>query len=712
MLWLSAQQIAEAAAAGLLPGLPTTRRGVGMLAAREGWAVSGKARKCDGREGGGGLEYHIDLLPSVARAAWIGQHLQVSEADLRPCSSDGPVDAAADARGVMLRLLARFQSENALAQSVADALFCELFNGGSIGLPEWVTATVPSLSARTLARWRRAVTEGARAARRGRPKGSGVLDRAAGGAVRSLILAAIAKQSFLCAKHVRALVRDRFGRQLEVTCEKTGEVRVIALPGVRVFQIALSRWRVEFRNELMRLTDPDGYRSKVEFTATGSQRADRLNEMWQIDASPADVMLKGGRHSVYVAADVYSRRLLVLVSPTPRASAVGLLVRKCLIRWGVPECIKTDNGSDFIAHQTRRLFAALGIRVELSPPFQPKSKGIVERAIGTFQRDLAVCPGFIGHSVADRKVIEQRRAFNARLGQSDDDAFGVDMDIAEFQAWCDAWADEIYGQTPHSALSGRSPVAMAAGFAGTVRRIEHEAALDVLLAPIASGGGLRRVGKQGVRVQGALYLPMSVTPGREVLVRMDPADMGRIMLFDPETEDYLGEAINAGLAGVAPAEVVARAKAMQKAQEAEQLVDIRRSMRSLKPRDIVDALRRDASERTGIVAFPRPADSYSTPALAAAAEAAGKPRPAAPSGRVSDADHAAFVAAHAGRSNVIAKPDNPRERFRQALLVEERLARGEAVDEDAVTRLRRYQAGSEYRAHRILFDGHGWAMFG
>ena len=150
-----------------------------------------------------------------------------------------------------------------------------------------------------------------------------------------------------------------------------------------MFQTVITRWKTEYRNELMRLTNPDGYRSHVRFAATGSQRAQRLNEVWQVDASPADVMLKGGRHSIYMAVDVYSRRAIVLVSKTPRASAVGLLVRKCIMAWGVPEKIHTDNGSDFVAKQTKRLFAALEIEVELSIAYEPTDKGIVERTIGT-----------------------------------------------------------------------------------------------------------------------------------------------------------------------------------------------------------------------------------------------------------------------------------------------------------------------------------------
>ncbi|MCP5081110.1 MAG: hypothetical protein GY948_05375, partial [Alphaproteobacteria bacterium] len=83
---------------------------------------------------------------------------------------------------------------------------------------------------------------------------------------------------------------------------------------------------------------------------------------------------------------------------------------------------------------------------------------------------------------------------------------------------------------------------------------------------------------------------MSAMPGDEVLVRMDPADMGRVMLFDPETEAYLGEALNADLAGLNPAEVIAKAKAMQRAFEDEKLTDIRRASRKIGKRDVADAM--------------------------------------------------------------------------------------------------------------------------
>jgi len=63
-LWLTSSELAEAG----LPGLPARRESVIRMAEREGWADY--ASLCRPRAGrGGGLEYHVSLLPPAARLA-------------------------------------------------------------------------------------------------------------------------------------------------------------------------------------------------------------------------------------------------------------------------------------------------------------------------------------------------------------------------------------------------------------------------------------------------------------------------------------------------------------------------------------------------------------------------------------------------------------------------------------------------------------------
>lgn len=542
-----------------------SKRGAELRAGREGWPFEIQ-RVVGGRQ----RLYQTGKLPEDVRVACARVAFAAVDAPLaiavpaapEPTSvtvSGAPAEQR-DARLAILAALDRFTSEAGLTRARADTLFCDAYEAGSIEVAPWVRTAVRNVTPRTLFRWRAALKSGAThrlavdkgAARRGK----GILDIANDGAVRDTLLAAMAKQPHLSADTLRDLIADRFGVELVLP---TGEV--VELPILRTFQTALKGWRERYAAELLAITHPDAFKSRRRVSGRLAHLVSRINELWQIDASPADVLTTDGRYSVYVAIDVFSRRILILVSKTPRAAAVGQLLRRAILEWGVPERIKTDNGSDFVAKYSQRVTAAIGIEIDPADPFSPEQKGVVERAIGTMQRDLmATLPGFIGHSVADRKAIEGRKAFAQRLGRSEDAAFSVDLSPADLQHYCDRWAAAVYATKPHSGLAGRTPLDVAASASGAIRTVDVRA-LDLLLAPVAGRDGIRTVGKEGVQVDRTIYIPSGVLPGTEVLVRQDPADLGRVMLFTPDGETYLGEAIAPELAGTDPAEAVARAQA-------------------------------------------------------------------------------------------------------------------------------------------------------
>lgn len=720
--WLTTQEIADLD----LPGLPDTKRGVAGFADRAGWA----ARKllCRRRTGaGGGLEYHLDLLPPEARQAYVGRHVgdavpfAVAEVAEAEPAADHLRDSAAEARDARLAILAAadsFQLRSGAPRRHADLRFVAEVQAGNVELPDWVRASARKLSLRTLLRWRAAVASGCTTAlavdRGAARRGGGVLDTAEGGEVRLYTLALITKQPFLSADHVRSMLLGRFGQTLTVT-NAQGVVRTVPMPPIRTVQDALKRWKASERVLLTALTDPDGFKSRFQVSGANTDRSvRRLNELWQIDASPVDALCVDGRHSVYVAIDIYSRRTVLYVSRTPRAEAVGLMLRRAILAWGVPERIKTDNGSDFVAKSIQRLLASLGIERELSPAFTPQAKAHVERSIGTFQRDFGpMLPGFIGHSVADRKVIEARRAFADRLGDNaPEKAFCVELTGAELQVYCDSWASDRYQHRPHAGLGRETPFQFAAAYAGTIRRIESERSLDILLAPIAGSDGIRTVGKQGVRVAKSLYLAPGIMPDTQVLVRMDPADMGRAWLFSLEGDAFLGEAICPELLGVDPVEAVKRAKEAQKVFMVEQTAEIRRLSRQIKPRDFVETILGQDRERAGnLVAFPRPSTLHTTPSIEAAASIDRDPQPSVsawtpPASRAAEfaSLQAEIEADLAGQSaaptNVepLRRFETPQLRFRRALALLERVEAGEAIPTEDALWLGGYRAGSEFSA--------------
>lgn len=716
--WLTAQEIAAEA----LPLMPATIKGVLNMADREGWNLDPfRARKRAGR--GGGMEYSIGLLPSVAQVAYRQRSIPVGPLPA-PAPAAAPLSGRAelerDARLAILRAYDAFARGQRLNQQACEGMFVSKYRAGTFAVEPWVRELVPAFSVRTLARWRAAVRQDQNALgvdRGAARKGTGVLETANAGAVRAWMLGLIAHQPHLSAEHVRTQCRHEFGEAVEVV-RGGGVVERVPMPPLRTFQAALKALKTTEKVVLTKLTNPDLFRSTMKLSGRGSLRhVTEPNTLWQIDASPVDALCTDGRHSIYVCVDIATRRIALYMSKTPRAAAVGLLLRKAVLAWGAPAEIKTDNGSDFAARATKRLLASLGIEMTLSDAFSPEQKGFVERLIGTFQRDaVALVPGFIGHSVTDRKAIESRKSFAQRLGEDDANTFAVQMSAAEMQAHFDAWADLHYHHRPHASLGQRSPFAVAATAAHTIRRVD-ERALDLLLAPMAAGDGTRTVTKQGIRVGGIAYLNGSILPGTRVFVRHDPQDLGRVYLFGTEEGDYLGEAINAEMSGLPP-EMLVRAERARQAEEiagrADAIEAVRRALRK-GPSLAERAYEIWIKDQPNVAVFPRPEVDHTTPAIAAALDAlAGRDQ--APVAQLSDAaaaTHARLIGADPTPPPAVTpirRHETPHNRFRRALDLEGRKAANEAVDPDDLVWLGGYQQGPEYRALRKMHDQFGSEM--
>lgn len=724
--WYSAAELAELA----LPGLPSTERRIRAFAERKGWNRHPRfSRERAGK--GGGMEYRIDLLPVDARmhllARFVEPEAGVLEVAAAPdyAGPDPQAKGKLEARDARLHLVGIFKAWHAqvrLGTFTAVAMFADLYNAGKIAAPDWVKSNVKGLSGRTLWRWlsasrlgevdRLGVDRGM--ARRGK----GVMDEAEGGALKARILGLHAHQPYLSADHIRTICRDQFGDTVSYRGSQ------IPMPSVRSFQSVLKKLQSQHKAELLALHNPDAFKSRMRVSGSRAHLVTRVNELWQIDASPADVLCTDGRHSVYVCVDVFSRRIITSVSKTARADAVGMLLKKALLAWGVPDLIKTDNGSDFVARSTKRLLASLKIETETSAPFSPEQKGVVERAIGTMQRDLMpTLPGFIGHSVADRKAIENRKAFSARLGQDDARAFTVDLSAAELSGYLDRWCEDRYAHRQHGGIGKATPFQMAASCTHPIRRIENEAALAVLLAPVAGKDGIRQVGKQGIRIDGSHYIAAGLMPGETVMVRMDPLDLGRVFVFAEDGETFRAVAVCPELAGVDPAAAVAAAQAAQKAYLAERVAPLRKEAARIKPRDMVDAIARQAAKDAGKLAeFPKRSTRHITAALEGAAETeaaldimTGKKAPEPKRASAAETAMLAKIEAEAANDPTPAKVkplrqhETPHQRYRRALELEARMASGEQLENEEAIWLGSYRTSSEFKGLKDLHAEFGEA---
>lgn len=741
---LTAREIAAEA----LPDMPWSERGVQLMAEREGWDERAtQARQRAGR--GGATEYHVSLFPVLAQVAYQQKHL-VIERPVTPVTAapDTSLTARAqkerDARLAIVAAFEKFSRGMQLGYATRVQVFTDRYNVGSLTIDEWVREIVPTLSKRSLARWQSQKRDGKVNALGHDPaqarKGTGVLETANGGAVSAFMLALIAMKPHLSGKAVQTQCRAEFGDTLKVLLK--GVETVIPMPPVRTFQHAIKGLRENHKVELLKLTNPDQYRSHMAPAGVGMLRhITEPNQLWQIDASPVDALCVDGRHAVYACIDIATRRTVWLLSRTPRASAVALLIRKAILEWGVPDVVKTDNGSDFVARDTQRLFASLGIEAETSDAYSPEQKGHVERVIKTFQHEVGpLLPGFVGHSVTDRKAIESRKSFAQRLGESDAEVFGVTLTGPQLQKHVDDWAGLVYLHRPHAGLKNATPFATALASTKPVRKVD-ERALDLLLMPVAGSDGQRTVTKLGIRIDGYHYMTPTILPGTAVFVRQDPNDAGRAYAFAQDGAEFLGDAICPELSGIHPETLVRAAKEIRNELVDDLTRDIKAGMKRIAKgapliERALEVARRDAPN---VIPLPKREQTHSTPQISAAIEALGERlNPTQPLDPAAAAAHRRLIeemtrqdeaelfartdaklqrrqdeiealrTAHLPKdTNVVALPETAKERYRRAFSLRQRIEAEEPVVAADAHWLGGYELSAEFKAQQGMHRDFG-----
>ncbi|MBT6429070.1 MAG: DDE-type integrase/transposase/recombinase, partial [Rhodospirillaceae bacterium] len=559
--WHTASELAG------LPGLPGTPRGVTKFAETAGWQDErSQYRKRRGK--GGGREYRANVLPEETQN-YLARRMLLEAEPVAPGPPDEmPAGRKAQARQeAALLILAAWDRHRPATKGGLTAArddFCHLYNRAEIdGLPGWALKVRPSLTAATLQAYenRRAANLIAElGGKYGNRKGSSVIET--DGEINALVLGLIADKPHVKARAVERALKARFedGR---------------ALPSLRALQRWMRAWKSNNGQAYLAAANPDKWRSKYQ-AAAGSKSAGitRLNQVWEMDSTPTDVLLSDGRrHAIVGVIDVFSRRVRYLVAPTSRATSVAAVLRWALLEWGVPEILKTDNGADYVSRHIKRVLAGLEIHQEICPPFTPEAKPHIERSFKTFSHGIVeLLDGYIGHDVAGRKDIEARRSFAERYGG--DDSVRLNLTPEQLQEVCDTWALGIYEREVHSgfkgALAGKTPFEVANGWTGTIRRIENPRALDILLAGAPGGSGWRTVGKKGIAVEGRHYIAgeLGGLIGDKVQVRYDEADVGRMFVFDADG-GYLCQAEAPEITGVSREEVAAKMRADQKDRLAE-----------------------------------------------------------------------------------------------------------------------------------------------
>ncbi|MBI2770013.1 MAG: DDE-type integrase/transposase/recombinase [Burkholderiales bacterium] len=708
MTWVSVPQLVG------LPGLPTSDPRCRDFLQRAN--ATSRARSARG----GGLEYLVTDLPEETQQALAAQAagavkpatdaINGGKAAKRSAQVQSCADAMArygvqlESRGAFdprtnprLDLFQRFEAyHRARGTAVWPCIteFCALWDAGQIDALDSTKAAYSVMPAKTLDKWYRAWrVNGVEALLERKPrkdKGQTALSRDP-----------VMHEAFIGAL---AGIHDPTARQVR-------RVMALRLGDAAPPEGTIKRWLRDFKGAnkvaLLRFKNPDAFKNKYRVAhGSNSESLTAPNQRWELDSTITDCMLidpatgEIRRHAIISCIDVYTRRVKFLVSRTSSSNAIKALVRRCIMDWGKPEAVKTDNGKDYLAHDFEFALQALQIGHQLSTPFSPEQKGHIERVQGTMLHDLfPMLAGFVGHSVAERKAIDSALSFAERFGKKNA-VIEFHLPPEQLQNIIDSWVDE-YHQRDHSAL-GCSPAAMAQATTTHITRID-ERALDLLLMQVA-GSGTRTVTKRGISFPEGWYaapeLAAANVMGTLVRCRQDVDDLGVMHVFNLDGI-FICKALNHALLGINKAELSAKSRIV----ENETIAPFQQAMQKAKRSGIVaKAVDRIYGEREAAAADAAPNVTRLQPRVVMEATAAVAALVASRDTSAQDAARAQVRAAMEEDVPVV-RPLTEKQLYSAWVRLQARVAGGEPVSPRELERMRSYESTAEFQGWHQLHQG-------
>ena len=618
----------------------------------------------------------------------------------------------AKARESVLLTLWDYQRRRGLVLRAALGQFAERANAGEVGLPDSVWQWMPehqgrrALNVGTLKRWHYAYqAEGlwglvdGYGARKGKTK----VDQIDG-------LAHVLKGMMLEQPHIMPKKAKQY------VAAKHPKMDGVSL---KTYERFMKQWKADNAQAYTYATNPDAWKNQY-MAAVGShhERVERLNQVWELDSTPGDWLLLNGRHSVIGCIDLYTRRFKLYVSKTSTAMAVCQVFRRATLDWGICEIARTDNGADYVSDQFMSVLRDLEVDQELCRPFASEEKGTVERAFRTMSHGiLDLLPGFIGHNVAERKVIEARKSFAKRI-MTPGEVVEVSMDSAALQQLLDQWC-RVYHHTGHSGLNNQTPFEIATAWTQPVRRITDERALDLLLAEI---GGKRVIGKKGLRFEGNLYDAPELFEhvGREAVLKRDESDIGRLYVY--VEGEFVAVAECAELLGISRQERAAATKSAQKRFLAIQQKEFKGYRKDIDKNISQTVLDWQLEQIENVEALPRPSLDYNPGGLREAGRAARAdlpPQPAPTDAVQDDARKQLAAELAAQASPAVLEADSPKRRYERWVRLDRRVSDGDRRVSDG-ERLAEgdkkfhtsYLGTDEYRSMKGFFEDFGMDVNG
>ncbi|MDK2894344.1 MAG: putative transposase [Moorella sp. (in: firmicutes)] len=220
------------------------------------------------------------------------------------------------------------------------------------------------------------------------------------------------------------------------------------------------------------------------------------NDCWQTDVLVGPyLVLEGKKKKTFLIAFLDDASRLLLHGEfflAENAQNLQSVLKKAILKRGIPKRIFSDNGKIFDSLQLRLTCAHLGIILSHARPYSPASKGKIERAFRTI-----------------------RMQFIASLD------LGEVHSLEELNAAFLAYAESTYNLRPHASLQGLSPMERYLEDKDKLRFVASPESLEqVFLHEVT-----RKVKKDAtIALNKQVYEVPQALIGRSITVRYDPDD--------------------------------------------------------------------------------------------------------------------------------------------------------------------------------------------
>jgi putative transposase len=308
------------------------------------------------------------------------------------------------------------------------------------------------------------------------------------GAFKAIPLDIISK-----AVELKTELPERSVRRIITILEKEGSIK----PG------AVSRSTLSHNLLKLGCTESELKRDKL----TGKTTVRRFvrqgrNTLWQSDLKLGPFITdgKGGKKRTYLASFIDDATRVVCHSEFYDSQRFPILedcLRKAILKFGKPDAVYVDNGSQYISKWFRIACAKLGIRYMNAKPYSPQSKGKIERFNGTVNE-------FIQEIYLEKP--ENISVLNRKYH---------------------AWLDEGYHNLPHAGLGGDTPMHAYQKDFKKVRFATPEECYDAFLWEAT-----RKVDNTGCFSLSSIEFEAGVQLiGKKVDVRYDPFDLSVVEIW-------------------------------------------------------------------------------------------------------------------------------------------------------------------------------------